>query len=139
MHADNTKISGWLWSDTVGWINAHCSNTDSCAQVDFGLSLKINEDKPGWMYIIGHAWSENAGWIVSHCLATDLCGENEYGLQLEIATGMVQGYAWSENLGWLSFSCANTSSCAAVNFGLQFNPAVSGEELIFKDSFESVL
>ena len=138
LHAENLDVSGWLWAANIGWISAHCKNTASCTDVSYGLRLKTDNEKPGWLLLVGKAWSENAGWIVSHCLESDSCDENYYGLRVEAATGLVEGYAWSENLGWLSFSCSNTSSCGKVSFGLQFDPvALVLVEDIFKDSFES--
>ena len=137
----DAAVSGWLWSANIGWISAHCVNTESCADVDYGLRLQPDTQKPGWLLLVGKAWSENTGWIVSHCLETDSCDDNYYGLRIDIATGLVQGYAWSENMGWLNFTCDNASSCADVNFGLQFDPdtlAFAASGGIFKDSYENL-
>jgi len=140
LHAANGVITGWLWSPAVGWFSAHCSNTASCGEVDYGLRLEVDGENPGWLRFRGMAWSENAGWLVSHCLETDSCLQTDYGLRVEIATGLVVGYAWSENLGWVSFSCSNTDSCGTVDFALQFDPDAltpPGPALIFKDGFET--
>ena len=137
LHANDSRITGWLWSANVGWISAHCSNTASCDNTNFGLTLKTDKNDPEWFLVLGTAWSENAGWIVAHCLETDSCAQSQYGLRIEKTTGRMEGYAWSENLGWLNFSCSNTASCNTLNFGIQFNPdgLLPG---IFKDSFENL-
>jgi hypothetical protein len=140
LHTADGLITGWLWSPNVGWISAHCSNTSSCGDVEYGLHLEVDSDNPGWLRFSGKAWSENTGWVVSHCLETNSCNEVEYGLRVEMATGLVVGYAWSENLGWLSFSCSNTGSCGDSDFAIQFDPAAlapSDANMIFKDGFES--
>jgi hypothetical protein len=137
LHATDTRITGWLWSANIGWISAHCSNTASCANTDFGLTLMTDANNPAWFSVLGTAWSENAGWIVANCLETDSCVDNNYGLRIEKATGRMEGYAWSENLGWLSFSCANTGSCSTVDFGVQFDQNAL-LPYIFKDGFENL-
>jgi hypothetical protein len=31
--------TGWLWSANVGWVSFSCSNSESCAEVDYGIEL----------------------------------------------------------------------------------------------------
>ena len=138
LHVANGQVSGWLWSETVGWTSASCTNTGSCGDVAYGLRLEDDPDLPGLLRLVGNAWSENAGWIIAHCAETSSCGSSDYGLRVDPQSGLVDGFAWSENLGWISFSCANTGSCATVDFGLQFDPAALAppESAIFADGFE---
>lgn len=51
------NLSGWAWSETIGWISFNCTNTNSCASADYGVNVKPNGDMEGY------AWSEHIGWI----------------------------------------------------------------------------
>jgi hypothetical protein len=51
-----TAITGWAWSDNIGWISLNCSNTSTCGTVNYGLSLNGS-------LIQGYAWSDSVGWI----------------------------------------------------------------------------
>lgn len=53
-----TTVTGFIWAENIGWISLSCSNTGSCATVDYGVSI---DDANG--QFSGHAWSENIGWI----------------------------------------------------------------------------
>jgi hypothetical protein len=138
LHADQGVVSGWLWSSNAGWISAHCLNTGSCSQTNYGLRLDEVPGMPGLLRLSGHLWSPNAGWIVAHCATTHSCAEVDYGLHVDRASGLVDGYAWSENLGWISFSCANTASCGNVLYGvgLLVEAAVPLPAGLFENGFE---
>ncbi|TSC68371.1 MAG: Carbohydrate-binding CenC protein, partial [Parcubacteria group bacterium Gr01-1014_56] len=55
--AASGSISGWVWSETIGWISLNCSNLGVCGTSNYGLTLNADET------ITGYAWSENIGWI----------------------------------------------------------------------------
>lgn len=61
-----TPITGYAWSDTVGWLDMSCQNSGTCATSDFGLSIADDGS------ISGCAWSENVGWVSA--AAEDLTG-----------------------------------------------------------------
>ena len=69
-------LEGWLWSANTGWISLSCANTDSCGNVDYGVSLD------GSGVVSGHAWSPNVGWISFSCENTDSCGAVDYRVSL---------------------------------------------------------
>ena len=52
-----SAINGYAWSETIGWIDLNCANTNTCASSNFGLSV----DSAGM--VSGYAWSENIGWV----------------------------------------------------------------------------
>lgn len=139
LHLANGIVTGWLWSENLGWVSAHCSNTSSCGDVAYGLRLEPDPELPDFLQLAGQAWSENAGWIVVNCATTNSCDAVDYGLRVHRASGLVDGYAWGENIGWISFSCANTGSCQTTSFGLQFDPAAMDDppDDLFSDGFES--
>lgn len=52
------NVSGYAWSENIGWISFNCTNTNSCAASDYGV--RINENNGN---VNGYAWSEHVGWI----------------------------------------------------------------------------
>ncbi|MBI4281611.1 hypothetical protein HY625_02180 [Candidatus Uhrbacteria bacterium] len=101
VHITDTALTGYAWSENTGWISLNCSNTNSCATVDY----KVANDSNGTLS--GYAWSENVGWIQF----------NPTGGGVTInASGEFLGYAWGENIGWLVLNCSTTSSCATVDY-----------------------
>ena len=61
-----TPITGYLWSDTTGWVSLNCSNEGTCATSNYGLAI----DASG--VLSGYAWSDNVGWISAN--TSDLSG-----------------------------------------------------------------
>jgi len=49
------NLSGWAWSDNIGWISFNSTNTNDAT--DYG----VNENPDGTL--VGYAWSSNIGWI----------------------------------------------------------------------------
>ena len=64
----NECLTGYIWAENAGWISLNCSNTDSCATVDY----KVSNDGAG--NLSGYAWGENVGWINMNCSNTNYCG-----------------------------------------------------------------
>lgn len=52
------RISGWAWSETIGWVSFNCTNQGVCGQSNYGVNIDI-----GTGDFSGYAWSENIGWI----------------------------------------------------------------------------
>ncbi len=100
----DTALMGYAYGENIGWISLNCSNTSSCATVDY----KVSNTAAG--VLSGYAWSENAGWIDFKPSGSGVTiGED----------GVFSGYAYGENIGWISFSCNNTNSCGTVNYGVK--------------------
>ena len=53
-----STVTGWAWSDRVGYISFNCTNTNSCTKVDY--SVKIDKSTGN---LSGYAWSDAVGWI----------------------------------------------------------------------------
>jgi len=54
------KVSGWGWSDTIGWISFNSTNDGS--SYNYGVDVDLtNSSTQGLMS--GYAWSDNVGWI----------------------------------------------------------------------------
>lgn len=80
--ANNLPISGYIWSDNIGWISLGCPQYIS--------SAKVNNFK-----ILGYGFSDNIGWI-------SFSGPN-YQVEIDSLSGALKGNAWSDNIGWISF------------------------------------
>ena len=68
------EITGWGWTDTLGWISLNCVNV--------------------------YAGENNAQLTSAHCLPSP----NNYGVSIDSETGQLNGSAWSSNAGWIDFN-----------------------------------
>ena len=50
------NVSGWGWSETIGWISFN--STTSGEPVNYGVNVSLENGK-----LSGYTWSENIGWI----------------------------------------------------------------------------
>jgi len=50
------KLTGYAWSENVGWISFSCENDDSCEEVEYGVEINGSN-------IEGYAWNEQLGWL----------------------------------------------------------------------------
>jgi hypothetical protein len=100
-------ITGYAWSDTIGWIDLNCANLGVCSSNPFGLSIDSNGQ------ISGSAWSDNVGWISAN--ASDLSGCPQ-----SPCTANIQGNAL---VGWLKALSADNNgwdgfiSLSGSNYG----------------------
>jgi len=53
------NLSGFAYGENVGWVSFSCTNTGSCASVDYGVTIDQATGE-----FIGEAYGENIGWIV---------------------------------------------------------------------------
>ena len=91
MAATTDNVSGWAWSENIGWISFNCANYDTCqGGTDDGLACT------------GSNCGDGA------CINT--CDNfSDYGVNIDPSTGGFSGYAWSDNVGWISF---NRKTCS---------------------------
>ncbi|MFH1780667.1 MAG: hypothetical protein ABH841_01550 [Candidatus Nealsonbacteria bacterium] len=129
----NENISGYAWSENIGWINFSGSN----------YGVNINSDG----VFSGYAWSENIGWIdFGQGTQVDLdTGEvsgwaralsygggwdgwikmrgADYGVSINTISKEFSGYAWSDMIiGWISFKGVNYGVKTIFPFVLPNNP-----------------
>jgi hypothetical protein len=104
----DSKLTGYIWAENIGWVSLSCENTSSCGTVDYG----VHNDGRG--NLSGYAWAENVGWISFSCGNTGSCGTVDYGVITGPTTGEFSGFAWSENVGWINFK-----SNGAIPFGVK--------------------
>ena len=80
----NTKITGYVWGETVGWIHMDPSGsgvTNTC------------KGKLG-----GYAWGENTGWINFNPTNATIKPN------IDITTGKITGQVWTQNYGWVELA-----------------------------------
>lgn len=84
------NVSGWAWSENIGWISFNCLNTDACGLVNYGVRVA-----DGTGHFSGYAWSENIGWINFAPLTerNRYPSEPFYSATLNFDTGQVTGWA----------------------------------------------
>ena len=52
------NVSGYAWSDTIGWVSFNCTDEGDCGASNYGVDVDITNGK-----LSGYAWSDNVGWI----------------------------------------------------------------------------
>jgi hypothetical protein len=114
-------ITGWLWSDTIGWIDTNCQNTSSCATYDFGLTV---DSVSG--VLSGYAWSDNIGWISAN--ASDLSGCPSAPCTASIAGSGVTGWLKavsgdsSQSGGWDGFIALDDKNTGdGISYGVSYS------------------
>ncbi|MDO8561891.1 MAG: hypothetical protein Q7S05_03635 [bacterium] len=104
---NNGKLSGYAWSDNIGWITANESELSGCPSNPCRAKLNGNAFS-GWLRALsnGGGWD---GWI-------SLSGNSpSYGVTQDQSTAALSGYAWgSDVIGWLDFSQASGPTCTSV-------------------------
>ena len=131
------QLSGFFWSPSLGWINAHCRTLAGCGEAAWGLELVADDQDGSALRLTGWMWSENAGWIRAQCASGEACTGVASGLRVDRTTGLVDGWLWGENIGWISLSCTGTESCTETDFGLQLDPdQLQAPDALFRDGFE---
>lgn len=129
--ANEHILSGWAWSDNIGWISFNCDNTSSCGTVDYSV---IVDQATG--HLSGYAWSSNIGWIsfnsgdVSGCPSVITCqptmvfnSSGANGAYFPHIIGFARALSpVGSSSGWdgyISLSCNNDSSgCGSSNYGV---------------------
>ena len=112
-----TQITGYAWSDTIGWISLNCStDTNGCATPagNWGLSASNGT-------ITGYAWSDNVGWISATatgcpsgtCTPTiTITGTSTYALSGWLKAIAADNKGWD---GWISLSGASPNYGVSAN------------------------
>lgn len=113
-----TPITGYAWSDNIGWIDLNCSNSGTCGTNNFGLTVAANGT------VSGCAWSDNIGWISASSADIVGCPSGACISSISATTGSWSGWlkalsasdaqsgGWS---GWISLS--GTSPNYSVTVG----------------------
>lgn len=98
--ASDGTLSGYGWSENIGWVSANSSDLSGCPSSPCSASIDGDGNLSGWMKAIAGGSDGWDGFI-------SLSGSN-YGPEAD-GSGNFSGYAWgSDVVGWLDFSYATT-------------------------------
>jgi hypothetical protein len=109
------NLSGWAWSENVGWISFNCNSlvdTDGDGIGDEPLKVCDGGDNAYKLCNIGNPEAVDCG--IANCVES--CSLVNYGVYVDETTGDFSGYAWSENIGWISFNRTETGNPPAPPF-----------------------
>lgn len=100
--ATTDNVSGWAWSETVGWISFNCTNGGStanniCPTSNYG----VNKDVSG--NLTGYAWSDNVGWIKFGGLSGFPTGGGTVAANAKVASNGANLEGWAR-------ACSGTSN-----------------------------
>jgi hypothetical protein len=115
------NVSGYAWSENIGWISFNCTDGGTCATVDYGVNIDS-----GTGNFSGYAWSENIGWI-DFAPAGPYPTDPQYSAKADLGTGQVSGWAralaydagWD---GWIKMRCYGTE-CDTSDYGVYIDGA----------------
>jgi len=97
--ADN--VSGYAWSENVGWLSFNCTDGGTCGTVDYGVSVDSSNGN-----FSGYAWSENIGWIKFDPTTTPPSSPT-HAARLDVTSGGTVCGAQYDTCGW-------ARACSAV-------------------------
>lgn len=113
------QVTGYAWSETIGWIQFNGATHN--VQIDASKNMS------------GFAWSENIGWVqfggLTGCPAgtcnarviTDPGGGSGYelaGWARALAYNDPQAGGWD---GWISLNCINNNSCGTSDYAIRIS------------------
>lgn len=118
--ATDGDLSGYAWSDNIGWVSANPDDVAGCPSAPCAPHLEDGE-LTGWLRALSGGTSQSGDWggWIS------LSGAN-YG-PTAVGGGTFSGYAWgSDVVGWVDFSYAQTNYTGqcAVQYACSANSIV---------------
>jgi len=93
------NVSGYAWSETIGWVSFNCINNSTCGIVNYGVDV----DSVTGIFS-GYAWSENVGWIAFG--VSDLTGCPSGVCEAKV-TGGLSGEFPKSVTGWAKILSSN--------------------------------
>ncbi|MDP3957914.1 MAG: hypothetical protein Q8Q36_00435 [bacterium] len=106
-------VSGYGWSDNIGWISFNCTNDGSCGSSNYGVTID-----PVSGNFSGYAWSENLGWFSFQPADVSGCPTSPCTPNVSQATGAVTG--WFRGLanggGWDGWVHLDGVSASGTSF-----------------------
>ena len=112
----NGNLSGYAWSENVGWITFNSSNLSGCPSGTC-TARRVDDTLKGWARIMSlpQAGINAGGWDGWIKLGSEVGDSVFYGVTINPADGTLSGYAWNgeklngdkyEGFGWIDFSLA---------------------------------
>jgi len=99
------QLSGWAWSDMLGWVSFDWQDTSSTVPYSVSVSSSTG-DFSGW------AWSENIGWVSFNCanLEVNSCATVSYKVKANKDRGATMSSIY------VNLSMSSRSAISAFNF-----------------------
>ncbi|MBZ1356411.1 MAG: hypothetical protein KY054_01385, partial [Candidatus Nealsonbacteria bacterium] len=113
------NVTGWAWSENIGWISFNCTNDNSCGTHNYGVNIDTNGN------LSGHAWSEHIGWINFN--PAEPPGGPSNSARVNIDSGEVSGWVralaggadgWD---GWIKLRCEGAECNPPLGYGVSIN------------------
>ena len=80
-------LSGYAWSENIGWLSLNCNDGGTCVSLDYGVGVDTLGN------LSGYAWSENIGWVSFNASDVAGCPSGTCAPHLDTTTGKVTGWA----------------------------------------------
>lgn len=85
--SESDTLSGYAWSDTIGWLSFNCIDSGSCATSNYGVTVSQTTGD-----LSGYAWSDNVGWFSFQGADVADCPEAPCTPNVDRGTGAVTGW-----------------------------------------------
>ena len=85
-----TPLTGWIWSDSTGWISLNCADVNPACPINY----KVVVDQSGTLS--GYGWSDSVGWVSFNITSSSGCpsGQSGNGSCIpSISSGTINGWA----------------------------------------------
>lgn len=113
--ATDGSISGYAWSENVGWI-------------DFSGASRLGDNIVGSATIKSIADAagigNSGGWLGRVSLSGVAQDNSPYGVSINPSNNTLSGYAWSDELGWLDFSRASMNVVKTIIGTISASPSI---------------
>lgn len=114
--ATNASLSGYAWSDNIGWVSFNCNDANSCSTSNYAVTMDGQSGN-----LSGYAWSDNIGWISFQTSDVAGCPQSPCGPKIDKSTGdasgwvraLANGSGWD---GWMSLSGVQASGTSLSGF-----------------------
>ena len=93
--AVSQEFSGYVYSETAGWISLSCTNTNSCSTIDY----KVTKDNNG--KLSGYGFSQNGEWINFN--------PNFGGISIN-SDNTISGWVFGQTSEWINLNSAKIIS-----------------------------
>jgi hypothetical protein len=81
------NVSGWAWSENIGWISFNNTSGGGGGSVDYGVNIGSDG------IFSGYAWSENIGWISFNQSELSGCPSGVCRAEVNLSNHEVSGWA----------------------------------------------
>jgi len=125
---DNDNVSGFAWSENIGWISLNCRNQElgepRCSDSNYGINIEDTGD------FSGYAWSENIGWI-NFAPSGPYPQNPQNSVKVDTIDGTLSGWARALSYGsgwdgWIKIYSASVNTTTGVFTGWAWGSDVVG-------------